>query len=58
MRTSQAVTAANDLKVGYAFLVAVYLGLAIAVAWLLRRLAAHPPEVEVERPAAVEGAAR
>ena len=31
MRTSQAVTAADDLEVGYAFLVAVYLSLAVAV---------------------------
>ncbi|HYZ81141.1 MAG TPA: cytochrome ubiquinol oxidase subunit I, partial [Solirubrobacteraceae bacterium] len=51
MRTSQAVTASNDLEVGYAVLVTVYLSLAVAVAWLLRRLANHPPEVEVERPA-------
>jgi cytochrome d ubiquinol oxidase subunit I len=51
MRTSQAVTAANDLEVGFAFLVAVYVALAGAVVWLLRRLAAHAPEVEVEEPA-------
>jgi cytochrome bd ubiquinol oxidase subunit I len=48
MRTSQAVTAANDLEFGYAVLVAVYLGLAVAVAWLLRRLAGHPPEIEAD----------
>jgi cytochrome bd ubiquinol oxidase subunit I len=48
MRTEQAVTAADDLEVGFAFLIAVYLSLAVAVVWLLRRLAARPPEVEVE----------
>jgi hypothetical protein len=34
--------------VGYVFLVLVYLGLATMVVWLLRRLARHPPETEVE----------
>jgi cytochrome d ubiquinol oxidase subunit I len=48
MRTEQAVTAADDLEVGYAVLVAVYVSLAVAVAWLLRRLAGRPPEIEVE----------
>jgi cytochrome bd ubiquinol oxidase subunit I len=47
MRTSDAVTAADGLEVGYAALVLVYLGLAGAVVWLLRRLAARPPETEV-----------
>ena len=47
MRTEQAVTAADGLEVGYAFLVVVYLTLAVAVAWLLRRLSARPPDVEV-----------
>lgn len=47
MRTEQAVTAADGLEVGYAFLVAVYVALAAAVVWLLRRLAARPPDVEV-----------
>jgi cytochrome bd ubiquinol oxidase subunit I len=47
MRTSQAVTHASGLAVGYVVLVAVYVGLACAVAWLLRRLARRPPETEV-----------
>ncbi|HEV2787331.1 MAG TPA: cytochrome ubiquinol oxidase subunit I, partial [Solirubrobacteraceae bacterium] len=47
MRTEQAVTAANGLEVGYATLVAVYLALGGAVVWLLRRLSARPPDVEV-----------
>jgi cytochrome d ubiquinol oxidase subunit I len=42
MRTEQAVTSVGNLEVGYAFLVAVYLGLGAAVVWLLRRLARRP----------------
>ncbi len=49
MRTTDAVTAADDLEVGYAVLVAVYVGLAVAVAWLLRRLTRHPPKLDVGR---------
>jgi hypothetical protein len=37
----------NGLEVGFAALVLVYLGLAVAVAWLLRRLTRRPPETEV-----------
>ena len=47
MRTSQAVTAADGLEVGLVFLILVYVGLATAVVWLLRRLSRRPPEVEV-----------
>jgi cytochrome d ubiquinol oxidase subunit I len=47
MRTEQAVTHAKGLAVGYAFLVIVYIALASAVAWLLRRLARRPPETEL-----------
>jgi hypothetical protein len=47
MRTTEAVTAADDLEVGYAVLVAVYVGLAVAVGWLLRRLTRHPPKIDV-----------
>jgi cytochrome bd ubiquinol oxidase subunit I len=47
MRTEQAVTSADGLEVGYAFLVCVYLALAVGVVWLLRRLAQRPPETEV-----------
>src|SRR5579862_9240421 len=42
MRTSQAVTAAPGIPVGYGVLALVYLGLALAVAWILRRLARTP----------------
>jgi cytochrome bd ubiquinol oxidase subunit I len=42
MRTSQAVTAAGGIPVGYATLALVYLGVAAAVVWILRRLAAAP----------------
>jgi cytochrome d ubiquinol oxidase subunit I len=45
MRTSQAVTAADGLEVGYVVLIAVYVSLAVAVVWLLRRLARKPEEV-------------
>jgi cytochrome bd ubiquinol oxidase subunit I len=47
MRVSDAVTSNDGLELGFAVLVLVYLGLAGAVAWLLRRLAAQPPEREV-----------
>jgi cytochrome bd ubiquinol oxidase subunit I len=42
MRTRDAVTASDGLEVGFAVLVAVYLALAGALAWLLRRLTAKP----------------
>ena len=44
MRTSQAVTGAGGIPVGYATLAAVYLALAIAVAWVLLRLSRIPME--------------
>jgi cytochrome bd ubiquinol oxidase subunit I len=50
MRTSEAVTGAGGIPVGYATLVAVYVGLAIAVWWILRRLAAAPLDVPTARP--------
>src|SRR5690349_12063489 len=54
MRTAQAVTKSTGLGVGFAFLVVVYVGLAAAVTWLLRRLASQPPQTEVAgSPAAV-----
>ena len=46
MRSSQAVTSAKGVAIGLAFVSAVYIALAIAVAWLLRRLARNPPELE------------
>ena len=42
MRTEEAVTQADGLEVGYVVLVSVYLALAVAVVWLLRRLARKP----------------
>jgi cytochrome d ubiquinol oxidase subunit I len=45
MLTSQAVTGAGGLPVGYGTLVLVYLGVAAAVAWILVRLARAPLEM-------------
>jgi cytochrome d ubiquinol oxidase subunit I len=42
MRTQQAVTSVDYLEIGYAFLIVVYVGLAAAVYWLLRRLTRKP----------------
>jgi cytochrome d ubiquinol oxidase subunit I len=42
MRTEQAVTGASGVPVGYGTLVVAYLGLGVAVWWVLRRLAAVP----------------
>ena len=42
MRTSQAVTGAKGIPVGYGTLVLVYLGLAVIVVWLLRRFSRVP----------------
>lgn len=50
MRTSQAVTGASGLPVGYGTLALVYLGVAIAVAWILRRLARAPLELPTPTP--------
>jgi cytochrome d ubiquinol oxidase subunit I len=54
MRTSDAVTGAGGIPVGYATLVVVYLGLAVAVAWILRRLASRPLDVPDEPPPILE----
>jgi cytochrome d ubiquinol oxidase subunit I len=54
MRTSEAVTGAGGIPVGYATLALVYLGVGIGVAWILRRLARaplEPPATTPERPA-------
>jgi cytochrome d ubiquinol oxidase subunit I len=45
MRTTEAVTGANGIPVGYATLALVYLGLAAAVAWVLTRLGRAPFEL-------------
>jgi cytochrome d ubiquinol oxidase subunit I len=42
MRTAEAVTGAGGIPVGYAALALVYAGVGVAVAWILRRLAAAP----------------
>jgi cytochrome d ubiquinol oxidase subunit I len=42
MRTEQAVTGAGGIPVGYATLALVYLGLTVAVGWVLVRLARAP----------------
>jgi cytochrome d ubiquinol oxidase subunit I len=49
MRTEQAVTGASGIPVGYAALVIVYAGLAVAVAWILRRLSRVPLELRAPR---------
>ncbi len=46
MKTEDAVTGADGLEIAYAALVIVYLSLAGAIFWLLRRLASGPPEGE------------
>jgi cytochrome bd ubiquinol oxidase subunit I len=45
MRTEEAVTGAGGIPFGYAALVLVYAALAVATAWLLRRLARTPLQV-------------
>jgi cytochrome d ubiquinol oxidase subunit I len=42
MLTAQAVTGAGGIVVGYGTLVVVYAAVAVAVAWILRRLARAP----------------
>jgi cytochrome bd ubiquinol oxidase subunit I len=46
MRTEEAVTGASGIPVGYVSLVLVYAGLLAAVAWILRRLARAPVDVQ------------
>ncbi len=46
MRTEEAVTGAGGIPLGYAALVAIYVCLAAATVWLLRRLARAPLELE------------
>jgi len=54
MRTAAAVTGASGIPVGYGALAAVYLALAVAVAWILRRLARSPmPATPAEEPPAI-----
>ena len=42
MPTADAVTGAGGIPVGYGTLVVTYIALAVAVAWILRRLARAP----------------
>jgi cytochrome bd ubiquinol oxidase subunit I len=49
MRTSEAVTGADGIPVGYAALAVVYTALIAAVAWILRRLARVPLEDVAQR---------
>jgi cytochrome d ubiquinol oxidase subunit I len=46
MLTSQAVTGARGIPVGYATLALVYLGVAVGVVWILRRLARAPLDAD------------
>ncbi len=50
MLTSQAVTGARGIPVGYATLALVYLGVAAGVVWILRRLARAPLDAEDDGP--------
>jgi cytochrome d ubiquinol oxidase subunit I len=52
MRTTEAVTAADGIPVGYATLAAFYACLVVAVAWILRRLA-HAPMTAAAEPESV-----
>jgi cytochrome bd ubiquinol oxidase subunit I len=54
MRTEDAVTGTGGIPVGYATLVIVYLGLAAAVVWILRRLALKPLDLPDEPPPILE----
>jgi cytochrome d ubiquinol oxidase subunit I len=44
MRTSQAVTGASGIPIGYGALALIYAGVGVAVVWILRRLAKAPLE--------------
>jgi cytochrome bd ubiquinol oxidase subunit I len=48
MLTSHAVTGAPGIPVGYGALIVAYLGVGVGVAWMLRRLAKRPLELEAE----------
>jgi len=54
MRTEEAVTGASGIPVGYATLALVYAGLAVAVAWVLRRLSRAP--LAIPEPARADAA--
>ncbi|HEX2233853.1 MAG TPA: cytochrome ubiquinol oxidase subunit I [Thermoleophilaceae bacterium] len=48
MRVEEAVTGAEGIPIGYATLVAVYIGLYSVALYMLRRLARTPPEAEAQ----------
>jgi cytochrome d ubiquinol oxidase subunit I len=50
MRTSEAVTGAGGLPVGYGTLLLADTGVVVAVVWILRRLATAPLELPPEAP--------
>ena len=50
MRTSQAVTGADGIPVGYATLALLYAGVIVAVIWVLRRLARAPLDADESPP--------
>ena len=54
MRTSEAVTGAGGIPVGYATLFLVYVALAVAVAYILLRLSRGPLDVVTQPPAVLE----
>ena len=54
MRTSQAVTGAGGIAVGYATLFVVYVALACAVAWILLRLQRRPLDASSQAPPILE----
>jgi len=56
MRTSEAVTGAGGIPVGYATLAVVYLALAVGVTWVLLRLYRAPLDRGAERQPASESA--
>jgi cytochrome d ubiquinol oxidase subunit I len=45
LRTSEAISHSGGIPIGYVTLALIYLGLALAVAWILRRLSRRPLEV-------------
>jgi cytochrome bd ubiquinol oxidase subunit I len=50
MRTSQAVTGADGIPIGYATLALAYAGVGVAVVWILRRLARAPLDIDEPPP--------
>jgi cytochrome d ubiquinol oxidase subunit I len=55
MRTDQAVSGAGGIPVGYATLALIYAGVAVAVVWILRHLAAVPLAPATATPPVVHG---